>query len=125
MKHKLVLYGLAIWLVATLALRFAGQRILHPGNWGRTLILFAVSFGLVAWLVRRLCRRFKLPREEWPAGAISLLLGTLLLDPFSSAFFPSVFPNIAPEAAGLFGGWMIICCAGGLVGAIVGNNVGK
>ncbi len=119
MKIRLVIYGFAIWLVATLALRLVGQRWLHPGHWIRTVVLFAASFAAVAWLVRRLCRRLDLPREEWPAGAISLLLATLLLDPFSSAFFPAVFPNITPEAAGLFGGWMIVCCAGGLVGAIV------
>lgn len=121
MKIKLAIYGFAIWLVATLALRFCGQRWLHPGHGSRIVLLFAVSFAVVAWLVRRLCRRLNLPREEWPAGAISLLLATLLLDPFSSAFFPVVFPNIAPEAAGLFGGWMIVCCAGGLVGALAGK----
>jgi len=115
---RLLAYGAAIWLVATIALRFVGQRLLPPGNWLGIVILFAASFALVAWLVRRLCKRFGLPREQWPAGAISLLLATLLLDPFSSAFFASVFPNIAPEAAGPFGGWMIVCCAGGLVGAI-------
>ena len=119
MKTKLVIYGFAIWLVATLALRWAGKGLLHPGGGIRIVLLFAVSFAAVAWLVRRLCRRLNLPREDWPAGAISLLLGTLLLDPFSSAFFPMVFPNIAPEAAGLFGGWMLICCAGGLVGSII------
>jgi Family of unknown function (DUF5367) len=80
------------------------------------LILFAVSFPLVAWLVRRLCHRF-LPEEQWLAGAVSLLLPTLMLDPFSSAFFPAIFPNISPGAAGVFGGWMLWCCAAGLVGA--------
>jgi hypothetical protein len=117
-RVRLVLYGFAIWLAATIALRVAGQRLLHPAGWMGIVLLFALSFAVVAWVVRRLCRRLQLPREQWPAGAISLLLPTLLLDPFSSAFFPAVFPNIVPEAAGIFGGWMIICCAGGLVGAI-------
>lgn len=116
---RLVLIGLLLWLVATIAIRFTGQHFLSPGNLTGIMILFAASFVLVAWLVRRLCRRLHLPPEQWPPGAISLLLPTLLLDPFSSAFFPSVFPNIAPEAAGLFGGWMIVCCAGGLLGVMV------
>jgi Family of unknown function (DUF5367) len=115
----LVTYGCAIWLAATIGLRIVGQRLLHPGAGMRTVILFAITFVVIAWVVRRLCSRLKLPRDQWPMGAISLLLPTLLLDPFSSAFFPAVFPNIAPEAAGLFGGWIIMCCAGGLVGAIV------
>lgn len=119
MDRRPVLFGFAIWFAATVAIRLFGQRLLHPGNGPGTVILFAISFGVVAWFVRRLCRRLQVPPERWPAAAISLLLPTLFLDPFSSAFFSTVFPNIQPEAAGLFGGWMIICCAGGLVGAIV------
>lgn len=113
----LFLCGLAIWLAATVALRLAGQHLLRPNDPAGTVILFAVSFPLMAWVVRRLCRRFRLPPEEWPVGAISIALPTLLLDPFSSAFFPAVFPNMAPELAGVFGGWMLWCCAGALVGA--------
>jgi hypothetical protein len=116
---RLVLYGLAIWGAATIALRFAGQHLLHPGDWKGTLILFAVSFPLMAWIVRRLCQRFQLTREQWVMGAVSVLLPTLLLDPFSSAFFPFVFPNMPPEVAGVFGGWMLWCCAGALVGVTI------
>jgi hypothetical protein len=71
----------------------------------------------MAWVVRRLCRR--LPREQWLAGALSVALPTLLLDPFSSAFFPVVFPNMAPQVAGVFGGWMLCCCAGALIGVTI------
>ena len=119
MNIRLFLCGLGIWLVATVALRVAGQRLLHPGNWKGTLILFAVSFPLMSWVVRRLCSRFQLPREEWLGGALAVALPTLLLDPFTSAFFPVVFPNMAPEVAGVFGGWMLWCCAGAFVGVSV------
>ncbi|MGA8145139.1 MAG: DUF5367 family protein [Candidatus Acidiferrales bacterium] len=108
-----------IWIAATLALRFGGQRLLHPGDWKGTLLLFAITFPLMAWLVRRLCASARLPQEKWLAGAISLMLPTLLFDPFSSAFFPVVFPNMAPEVAGAFGGWMMWCCAGALVGVSI------
>lgn len=114
---RLLLCGLGIWVGATLALRIAGQYLLRPGDWKGTLILFAVSFPLMAWIVRGLCSRFQLRPEQWPAGAVSIALPTLLLDPFSSAFFPVVFPNMAPEVAGVFGGWMLWCCAGAMVGA--------
>lgn len=119
MSLRLFLCGLGIWAGATLGLRLAGQRVLHPGDWKGTLILFAVSFPLMAWLVRRLCRRFQLRQEQWLAGAVSIALPTLLLDPFSSAFFPVLFPNMAPEVAGVFGGWMLWCCAGALVGVTI------
>jgi Family of unknown function (DUF5367) len=119
MNIRLVLCGLAIWGGATAFLRVRGQNLLHPDDWPRTLILFAVSFPLMAWIVRRLCRRFQLPRDQWLMGAVSVALPTLLLDPFSSAFFPVVFPNMAPEVAGIFGGWMLWCCAGALLGVAV------
>ncbi len=118
MNAPLLLCGLGIWIAATIALRLAGQHLLLPDDWTRTLLLFAASFPLMAWLVRRLCRRFQLPRDTWLAGAVSIMLPTLLLDPFSSAFFPFVFPNMAPQVAGVFGGWMLWCCAGGLVGVM-------
>jgi hypothetical protein len=104
MKPRLLLYGLAIWFAATAPLRLRGQDLLRPGNPSRTLILFAVTFPLIAWVVRRNCRRVKLPRYQWLEGAFWLLLPTLVLDPFSNAFFPLVFPNMAPEVAGVFGG---------------------
>ena len=116
LNRGLIRSGLVIWLGATLALRFWGQRLLRPGDWKGTLILFAVTFPLIAWLVRRLCARARLPESEWLSGATALLLPTLLLDPFSSAFFPGVFPNMSPQVAGVFGGWMLLCCAGGLLG---------
>ena len=119
MKYRLILSGFAIWSAATIALRVAGQHLLRPGDLAGTLILFGVSFPLMALLVRRLCSRFQLRQDQWLGGAVSLLLPTLLLDPFSSAFFPVVFPNMAPEVAGVFGGWMLWCCAGALVGVSI------
>jgi hypothetical protein len=119
MHLRLIVKGAAIWLVATIALRVAGQHLLHPRNWIRTVALFVVTALLMAALVRWMCLKSKLPREQWPTGAISVLLSTLLLDPFSTAFFPVVFPNIDPNAAGLFGGWILMCCTGALVGVTV------
>lgn len=119
MNRRLLFSGLAIWLVGTIALRAVGQRLLHPHDWVRTLVLFAVSFPLMAVVVRRLCSRAGLPPEQWLRGAFCIALPTLLLDPFSSAFFSVVFPNMSPEVAGVFGGWMLCCCAGALVGAMI------
>ena len=118
MDRRLFLWGLAIWIAATAALRVAGQYVLRPGPWTGAVVLFAISFPLMALLGRRLCSRLPTGQERL-AGAVSLLLPTLVLDPFSSAFFPAVFPNMAPEVAGVFGGWMLCCCAGALVGVAI------
>ncbi|MGA7916465.1 MAG: DUF5367 family protein [Candidatus Acidiferrales bacterium] len=121
MHTRLFRFGLAIWLTATIALRLAGQHLFHPGHWKGTLLLFAISFPLMAWVARRLCQAAQLSREQWVAGAASLALPSLLCDPFSCAFFPAVFPNMAPEVAGVFGGWVLWCCGGAIVGAMIGE----
>src|SRR5271167_2822934 len=84
-----------------------------------TFVLFAVSFPLMAWLVRRLCTGAQLPPEQFLAGAVSVALPTLLLDPFSCVYFPALYPNMAPQVAGVFGGWLLWCCAGAIVGALI------
>ncbi|MGA7626747.1 MAG: DUF5367 family protein [Candidatus Acidiferrales bacterium] len=117
MNKRLFLVGMAIWIGATVALRLAGQRLLRPGDVTGTLILYAVSLPLMACIVRRLCRQ--LPCEQRVAGAVSVALPSLLLDLFSCAFFPFVFPNMAPEVAGVFGGWILWCCAGAIAGVVI------
>lgn len=125
MNRVLLLYGFALWSLGTVLLRVAGEHLLRPGSALATLALFEVSVPAMALLARRLCLRLALPPERWPAGSISLALPTLLLDPISSAYFPLVFPNIAPAAAGLFGGWMLACCAGAVLGGTVGVPAGE
>ncbi|HXN29372.1 MAG TPA: DUF5367 family protein [Candidatus Acidoferrales bacterium] len=119
MQIRLLRSGLVIWLAATIALRIAGQHLLRPADPLGTFILFAASFPLVAWLVRRLCIAAQLPREEFLAGAVSVALPTLLLDPFSCVFFPALYPNMSPQVAGVFGGWLLWCCAGAVIGALI------
>jgi len=119
MDRRLVLVGLALWLVGTAVLRLGGEHLLHAGAALRTVALFVVSFVLFALVTRRLCRRLKLAQDQWLAGAVSLVMPTLILDPFSAAFFSIVFPNIPSAAAGVFGGWMLACCGGALAGGLV------
>jgi hypothetical protein len=108
--------GFIIWLVATIALRFTGQYILHPENPVAFVALLVVSFPLMVLIARRICAGASLPREQWPAAGIFLVAPTLVLDTFSSALFPLLYPNIPLQAAGLFGGWMLWCCASALLG---------
>jgi hypothetical protein len=108
--------GFVIWLGATLVLRFTGQYVLHPDNPVAIATLLVASFPLMAFIARRICADASVSREQWPAAGIFLVAPTLVLDAFSSAFFPLFYPNMTPQAAGLFGGWMLCCCAGALIG---------
>jgi Family of unknown function (DUF5367) len=119
MHTRLLRSGLLIWFAASVALRLAGQHLLRPADpWG-TLLLFVVSFPLMAWLVRRLCAGAHLPANQFLSGAVSVALPTLLFDPFCCVFFPVLYPNMAPRVAGVFGGWLLWCCAGAIVGALL------
>src|ERR1017187_2657136 len=111
-----LLTGILIWTGGTAAIRLSGHRLLQPGHATQTVGLYVVSFVLMAFLVPRICRRLGLERDLWPKAATLLILPTLILDPFSCAFFTSMFPNLDPGAAGAFGGWMPICCGGGAGG---------
>lgn len=103
--------GIAIWAAATIALRVAGRVIFeHP------LALFAVSFVAMLTLAA-----IVLPNAD--AGvraraAIALATPGMLLDAVSAVAFARVFPNIAPDAAGLFGGWLLFCNALMLAAAV-------
>ena len=108
--------GFIIWAVASIALRLGGQYLLHPESLAATALLLVVSFPLMALIARRICVDAAVPREQWPSAGIYIALPSLMLDTFGSAFFAVIYPNISERAAGLFGGWILWCCAGALLG---------
>ena len=114
--RRSLLTGFLLWLAGTVVLRFVHLRLLDPDRMVAVGVLYAMSFALVFLVIRALVVR---PRAgETPALAVTgLLLPTLILDAFSSAYFSKVFPNLPPTGAGVFGGWMLICCAGGFAAA--------
>src|SRR5580698_10983315 len=113
---RTLLAGILIWTGGTVGVRLSGHRLLQPGHAAQTVCLYLISFLMMAFLVPRICRRIGFERDSWPAAATLLILPTLVLDPFSCAFFTTIFPNLDPASAGAFGGWMLICCGGGIVG---------
>jgi hypothetical protein len=113
-----VTYGVALWLIGTLALRFFGRNLLDPSHPVKLVVLFAISFPLMAWLLRRLCVKRNLPSPEWARAALYFVLPSLLLDSMASVFFAQVYPEMPREWAGVFGGWILWCCGGAVTGVI-------
>jgi Family of unknown function (DUF5367) len=112
--RRFLFLGFGIWLGGTVVLRVVPVQLLPPFSPERILVLYAASFGLTFFIVRQfIARRLQLPEAR--GACIALVLATLLLDPFSAAFFTKVFPNWPAEAAGVFGGWMLVFCAGALL----------
>jgi hypothetical protein len=114
---RLIVVGFVIWLAATIALRVAGQWLLHPDRPLSVIALLAISGLLLFALPRWLFSRFSIPREQFALGGIALVAPGMLLDAVSAICFSSIFPNIRPDAAGLFGGWLLFCNVVALVSA--------
>ena len=114
-RTRTLLVGIAFWLVGTIVICLAGHRLLVPSL---ALPLYVLSFVAMFLLGLRLFRALRVDAIE---GVTLLALPTLLFDPFSCLFFASLFPNVTPSAAGIFGGWMLICCGGAVAGAWAGR----
>lgn len=114
-RLRVLAIGIAFWIIGTAVTRFTGQHLLLPA---RALPLYAVSFVAMFLLALRLFRTLRVDAIE---GVTLLALPTLLFDPFSCLFFALLFPNVAPSAAGIFGGWLLICCGGAVAGAWAGR----
>jgi hypothetical protein len=118
MRYVFIL-GLLIWIAATVLIRLTGHYFLHPGHNIQTVLLYAVSLSAMLLLVRGIAYWLKIERSAWIRAAGWLALPTLVLDPFSCIFFNRLFPNMDPAAAGIFGGWMLICCCGAMLAGLL------
>lgn len=114
---RLAIAGFGIWLIATMALRVSGERLLDPDGATRVLAILALSSVVMFYLPRRLFRRFSIPRAAFERGAIALVAPGMLLDTIATIWFPQAYPNIRPGAAGLFGGWLLFCNVVALISA--------
>jgi hypothetical protein len=114
--RRAIIWGIGLWVAGTVGIRFGGYRLLRADDVLATAALFALSFLAMAVLIPRICRGVRIAGGSPVEAATLIMLPTLVLDPLSSAFFGRVFPNADPRTAGVFGGWMLISCAGAVVG---------
>ena len=119
---RIFFVGVAIWLLATIALRLAGQRLFDTDTTSMKIVLLAVSAPLMFALPRRLFKVFSIAPADCAVGGIVLVAPGMFFDAISAMWFTSVFPNIRPDAAGLFGGWLLFCNIVALVSAAAGGR---
>src|SRR4029079_4739975 len=113
----IALAGLAIWLGATIVLRLWGQYVIDPSAAPAVILLLAISAPLMFYLPRRLFRVLRIERPAFGRAAVLLVAPGMLLDAIATIWFPAIYPNMRPDAARLFGGWLLLCNAMALVGA--------
>ena len=116
---RMLMVGFVLWLVGTIGIRIFGQYVFRPDNPISVVALLLISFPLMFLLVRKICADANMAVEQWPVAAVVLLTPTFVLDTLSTILFPIVYPNIDQRAAGLYGGWIIWCIGGALLGVTV------
>ena len=115
--RRFVWIGLAVWLLATLAIRLWGQIVFHAGSTTRWAVLFGVTAVGIAVPISLLVR--SLPtREAGLRAAVLVVLPGMLLDTGSVLWFRSIFPNL-PEMAGMpFAGLLLWAYAVALLAGV-------
>jgi Family of unknown function (DUF5367) len=108
--------AVATWAVATLGIRAVSRHVPLPQDHARSLLLFGASFLGMATLIPAFLAIVGVPKARWFAAVTILMLPTLIFDALSCLFYQRVFPGGDPKAAATFGGWMLISCAGAVVG---------
>ena len=98
--------GAALWLVATIAIRLAGQWVLRPDP---TFLLadFLVGGAAMALLGPRLRLRVSADARDADAVALGLILPGMLADAAVALAFRHVYPNLSPALGNGFGALML------------------
>ena len=115
MALRAIIAGIVLWLMGTAMFRFIPGTLIHAPTLGRTIPAYLLYFVVTIVIVRVLLGGLGLRRESWPTAVTLIILPTLFIDAFTTAFFPTVFPNLPEAAAPTFGGMMLIVCAGAVV----------
>ncbi len=98
--------GAALWLVAPVAIRLAGQWVLRPDP---TVLLadFLLGGAAMALLGPWLRGRVSADRADADAVALGLILPGMLGDAAAALAFRHVYPNLSPGVGNGFGALML------------------
>ncbi len=103
---RAICVGAALWLVATIAIRLAGQWVLRPDP-SFLLVDFLVGGAAMALLGPRLRLRISADARDADAVALGLILPGMLADAAVALAFRHVYPNLSPALGNGFGALML------------------
>jgi hypothetical protein len=103
----LVGWGLLLWLVATLAVRFVGHLVLHPDSRVLLAVLFAATTPVVLAATLPLYRLMRLDAARRPAAAALIAMPGIAMDAFLMPSFASAFPNLTPQHGPALAAWLL------------------
>lgn len=103
---RFVLAGLALWLLATLIFRFAGQFFFVPDDIVLTIIHVVIA-PILFFGTRVILSACGLTGPERLRATAALIIPGLLLDAAVVSHFALVFPNLEPSLDKAFGGFLL------------------
>jgi hypothetical protein len=104
-----IMFGLAVWFLTTLLIRFVGQWVFLPNSLWVNLLIFAVSVPAMFTLMQIAYRVTGVHGTDKFLGACYALAPGLLLDGLLYAAHDVVLPNLSSAAAGLVAAWLLWC----------------
>lgn len=111
--------GFGVWLLATLAVRAAGQVFfLHDNSLVLTALWLLGGISMIGLATLLFVRAGLQPAQRFEA-AVLLVLPGLALDAAVAQNFAGFFPNMSESAAGSFGAWLMLCYASVLLAALL------
>ncbi len=114
-----LIIGFAIWLLATIAFRVAGQYFFVTDN---PVILTALYLAVVPFLgfvATWVFNKYKLGKLESIQSAVIMVLPGMIFDTFCIEFFAWVFPNLPETDGATFGSWLMWAYATVLVFGLI------
>ncbi|MEH7437313.1 DUF5367 domain-containing protein [Neobacillus drentensis] len=103
---KSLLWGILLWLGATIIFRIGGQLFLIPGNHLLIILTFILAVPLIAGTTFPYYRWFA-PATNRVLTAVLIALPGMMFDIFSVLYFEKLFPNLDPSAESLFSAWLL------------------
>jgi Family of unknown function (DUF5367) len=105
--------GFVVWALATIGFRLIGQWFFAPDA-ALISVAFALFFTpITAWCVRAYITSQSLSQYEGVTFAVCIAAPGMLMDTFTVGFFSSVYPNMNPSVAYIFGAhllWIYCVC---------------
>jgi len=114
-----VLWGVGLWVVATVVVRLAGGFLLDPSMPLVVGVGYILTVPAMAALAAGLLRFHGVRGDGRGRAVAALLLPVVVLDTGALLVFGTLFPNLGSGSLGLLAAWLLVAYAGVLLAVFV------
>lgn len=114
-----LIVGFAVWLIATLAFRFAGEHFFLTDNKFVLIGLYIAVIPALGIMAVWVFNKYKLNKLQSIHSAALMVLPGMIIDTFCIEFFSKIFPNLPENDAATFGSWLMWAYATVLVFGLI------